>query len=389
MKHIKTKQSTTSSKGIHHHVRRAVNGIRPKNRWHKFLWVSGFIVATFLSTLWIIGTYYRNHQQDLMYRVGLSFSVPYAQELGLDWRAAYSSILTDLNPDHVRLMSYWDKIEPSRGSFDFADLDWQMDQAAAQGVKVTMAIGERQPRWPECHTPEWAEQLDVVARRKAVLDYTAKVVERYRTHPALESWQLENEYFNRNFGKCKDFSRERLTNEFDAVKNLDPDHPVILSFADQLGFPLFGPVPDSYATSLYTANYVKKIGYFAYPIPWYYYSAKAQLIGLLHNRRVFIHELQLEPWGPRSTAQLTIAEQDQYMDTSSIRETVKFGKSTGMTTIDMWGAEWWYWRKNHLGDPSVWETIKDEINKLQTERQCSSVYSNPRDQSAIYGICQD
>ena len=40
-----------------------------------------------------------------------------------------------------------------------------------------------------------------------------------------------------------------------------------------------------------------------------------------------------------------------------------YGKATGMKTIDMWGAEYWYYRDQLLHDPSLWNVAKQEFNK--------------------------
>ncbi len=361
---------------LHHRLRAHAQRLRPRKRWHKVLIILTGGVAVCWAVMFGAGTLYQHRHQHESYQVGMSFSVPYAQELGLDWQATYTAMLEELHPSHVRLMSYWNTIEPTPGTYNFENLDWQMDQAAKYGTTVSMAIGERQPRWPECHTPAWANQLTMIEHRQAVLAFTKAVVIRYRNHPALQSWQLENEYFNRSFGKCTDYSRERLQNELQTVHALDK-HPVALSFADQLGFPLFGPVPDQYGTSLYTGNYVKLIGYFAYPIPVQFYSAKAQFIEWLHHRKTFIHELQLEPWGPQQTRYMSIAEQDHYMSARHISKNITFARATGMKTIDLWGVEWWYWRKTHFNDSSVWDTIKNVIEQMTiANKQCSQTYGN-------------
>jgi hypothetical protein len=189
-----------------------------------------------------------------------------------------------------------------------------------------------------------------------------KVVDRYKASPALESWHLENEYFNRNFGNCDDFSTKRLKDEVDLIHNLDSEHPVVLTLADQLGFPLFSTKSDIYATSLYRGNYVKFVGYIPYPITTHFYSGKAFFIKLLRKRDIYIHELQLEPWGPKPIRDLTLAEQDKYMGYDQIVGNIRFGVQTGMKKMYLWGAEWWYWRKVKFDDPSVWNTVKDTIN---------------------------
>ena len=46
----------------------------------------------------------------------------------------------------------------------------------------------------------------------------AKVIKRYKNKTVLKSYQLENEFFLKVFGECKDFDRSRLVDEFKLVK---------------------------------------------------------------------------------------------------------------------------------------------------------------------------
>lgn len=296
---------------------------------------------------------------------GVSFSQKRSEEYGLDWRANFTALLDDLKFRNFRLMSYWDLHEPNRGQFDFSTLDWQMDEAAKRGAKVSMAIGLRQPRWPECHQPGWAANLTGNAWKQALYAYMEVVVNRYKNHPALDTWQLENEGMNNWFGKCGAADRERLIEEFNLVKKLDTKHKVNMSLSDQHGLPFGEPTPDTYGFSVYRLVWNDKVppaGYIVYPTPIWYHRMREALIMLTKHRQVFIHELQMEPWGRVETSRLGIAEQDKSMSVEQIGKMFDFAKKTGIKKIDVWGGEWWYWRKMH-GDPSVWEKVRSELAK--------------------------
>ncbi|MEK7472102.1 MAG: beta-galactosidase, partial [Patescibacteria group bacterium] len=289
-----------------------------------------------------------------------------AQDLGVDWQANYLALLGDMGLRNFRLMSYWSQIEAERGTYNFDDLDWQFAEAEKVGAKITLSVGLRQPRWPECHQANWAKELyekDYFAWEKELYAFISTVVDRYKDSPSLESWHLENEYYNRNFGNCDNFSTKRLKEELDLIHEHDSDNPVVISLSDQLGFPLKGLKGDFFATSLYRGNHVKVIGYVPYPIPTHFYSAKAFFIKLLRGRDIYIHELQLEPWGAKPTRDLPIAEQDRLMGYDQIVGNIRFGLQTGMKKMYLWGSEWWYWRKVKLQDPSVWNAVKTEVNK--------------------------
>jgi hypothetical protein len=89
-------------------------------------------------------------------RLGATFISDYARYFDLDPQETLRAIFTDLNVKHVRFVSYWEDIEPKPGQYDFSDLDWQFKLAKDYGAKVSLSIGLRQPRWPECHMPGWA-----------------------------------------------------------------------------------------------------------------------------------------------------------------------------------------------------------------------------------------
>jgi len=56
----------------------------------------------------------------------------------------------------LRLVAYWQKIEPEQGKYSFEDLDWQIKEAEKRDIEVILVIGRKVSRWPECHIPEWA-----------------------------------------------------------------------------------------------------------------------------------------------------------------------------------------------------------------------------------------
>ncbi len=297
---------------------------------------------------------------------GVSFSEKRSTELGLDWRANYLALLDDLKIKNYRLMSYWDVHERMRGQLDFRSLDWQMDEAAKRGAKVSLAIGLRQPRWPECHEPAWATKITGNEWKQALYSYMETVVKRYEHHPALISWQLENEGMNDWFGMCGKSDRTRLIEEFKLVKSLS-SHPIWMSLSDQHGLPLGQPWPDKFGYSVYRIVWSEKTwpykGYLTYPTPIWYHRARAAVIHAYTGRDIFIHELQLEPWGPKDFKDMSTDEQNISMSTKQIGENVYFAREIGARDIYTWGSEWWYWRKTIKNDPSVWETVRTEFNK--------------------------
>lgn len=87
------------------------------------------------------------------------------------------------------------------------------------------------------------------------------------------------------------------------------------------------------------------------------------MIELLHSSPTFVHELQTEPWGPVPTKDMTIEEQNKSMDSEQLKKNIRFAENTGMSRIYIWGAEWWYWRMDNFNDPSLWNTVQEEVAK--------------------------
>lgn len=88
---------------------------------------------------------------------------------------------------------------------------------------------------------------------------------------------------------------------------------------------------------------------------------RAKLLQNVLSREVFCHELQLEPWGERATQELSDETQQALMNTDAAIYAMDYAVATGLKTIDMWGLEWWYWRREECKDSSVWLAVKKYI----------------------------
>jgi hypothetical protein len=293
---------------------------------------------------------------------GISFSVKQCHNFGLDSRETLAWLLGQ-GWRRFRLMSYWDEHEKTKGSFDFTELDRQVAQITKAGGVVTLCLGARQPRWPENHWPEWAWQASKPERSEALLRYIQIVVERYKGQKCIVSYQLENEALLKSFGKRAEVDRNRLRAEFALVKRLDPSRPVIMSTSTSWGIPARRPIPDTVGFSYYHIAWNGRVGrYTTAGHIALLHRTRARLIRLLLRRPSFIHELQCEPWGPKAIWEMSSAEQDKSMDTTRIVSSFAKAHKTGLAPIDIWGAEWWYWRLQN-GDDSIWNAVRQQVSK--------------------------
>ncbi len=321
-----------------------------------------------------IAQWYIISQRHKEFKFGATFIPSYARYFELEPESTLDAMINDLNIRHFRIVSYWDSIEKTPGQYDFSELDWQFKKIQAAGGTVSLAIGLRQPRWPECHMPEWAAKQPKDKWYPQLKTFIGKVVNRYKDNPALDTYQLENEFFLKAFGICPDHTRERLVDEFNYVKRLDPHHKLIVTRSNNAwGWPIYAPIPDVSGVSIYKRVWDKTITkrYFEYPFPAWFYAFLAGGNKILTGKDVIVHELQTEPWGPnKGIKDISIEEQDKSLSAERLTDRIKYGKATGMREIDLWGVEMWYWRKVKLHDDSLWEAGKAAIR----DQQCYDCY---------------
>ncbi|HSW79224.1 MAG TPA: beta-galactosidase [Candidatus Saccharimonadales bacterium] len=336
-----------------------------KNWFHKSIVILALIFGLIAGSTYGVARWYIWTQEGKPLVLGASFIPAYAKQLGVNPRDTLHAMFTELGIKHVRYVSYWSDIEPKQGTYNFKTLDWEFAEANANHAKVTLAIGLRQPRWPECHPPNWVDTTQPYQQWLPQIEqYMQKVIERYKGNPALESYQLENEYFLKVFGECKNYSRERLVAEYNFVKQQDPGHTVIIARSNNnIGWPINAPTPDEYGVSVYKRVWVPLIGrYVEYPFPAWFYAALAGGSELLQGKNMVIHELQAEPWPPHSKnlVDTTIEEQNGSLSPKRLEGRFTYGEATGIKQMDLWGAEFWYYRKVKLNNPDLWNVAKQQ-----------------------------
>jgi hypothetical protein len=351
-----------------------------------YIWYSGHwrrILFAFIALVLLLSTYsftvaewYITKHKNQPLVLGASFIPDYAESFGLNPQDTLNAMLSDLKLKQVRLVSYWSDIEPTPGQYDFSKLDWQFAMADQYGAKVSLSIGLRQPRWPECHEPSWVnvDPKNRQAWEPQLYKFIEAVVNHYKNNPALQDYELENEFFMTVFGECKDFDRARLVDEFNLVKAMDTKHKVIISRSDNwVGIPIGKPTPDEFAISVYKrvwdAAFTHR--YFEYPLPAKFYAMLAGSEELLSGKDMIIHELQAEPWTPNGLdiTQTSVKEQYKSMNPQRLKDRIAYGEATGMRTIDLWGAEWWYYLKVKQDSPDVWNVVKTAVAQAQADNQ--------------------
>ncbi len=335
-----------------------------KNLWHKILFWFLIVFFLWIGSMYGIARWYIWTQSKTPYDMGVSFIPEYAESLGLDPTATLKAIFTDLKIKNIRITSYWSVIEANKGTYDFSELDQEFAMADQYHVKVNLSIGLRQPRWPECHVPTWAVNEPYSVWVPQLNKFITTVVNRYKNNPEMNSYELENEYFLKVFGTCTDFSRQRLVNEFNMVKALDPNHPIEVNRSNNvLGTPLYPPTPDEFGVSVYKRVWDATIThrYFEYPIPAWFYAFLAGTEKIVTGKNTDLTELQAEPWPPTTMTSASETEQLKSMNPEILTNRFNYGKATGMKTIELWGVEWWYYQKVIKHNPVFWNIAEKEF----------------------------
>lgn len=294
---------------------------------------------------------------------GVTFSKKQALLYKLDWRKTYEEILDDLKVQIIRLPAYWNEIEPEEGNYDFSDLDWQVNEARKRSVRIILAVGLRLPRWPECHSPEWAQiQKSKIKNqnefKEFLLKYIEVVINHYKQFDNIAAWQVENEPFLSGFGECPEPDAKLLDKEIALVKSLD-SRPVLITDSGELGdwFRSYRRA-DIFGTTMYRKVWSDKVGFFKYPLPPAFFWLRQGAVNFFFGKKPVIGvELQAEPWGPIQAYDMGAGEAKNFFSLREMLEHIDYSRRVGLPQNYLWGVEWWAWMKN-VGHPQYWNLAK-------------------------------
>ncbi len=334
----------------------------------------GKILATIfvvigLAWLGLVG-YARNLlvEQNRHIEWGVTFSQKFSRQLGLDWKKNYEAILTDLNPEKIRLAVYWDDTEKNRGEYDFSDSDWLLEKSNQFNKKIVLTVGMKVPRWPECFVPGWAKKLNTGEREQALNDYLKVIINRYKENPAIVMWQAENEPFLA-FGECEKRPKAFLDEEISLIKSIDNKRPVVVTDSGEFGF-WYKAVEkgDTFGTTMYRKVYPASIGFLTgviqYPLEPNFFKLKEKIVRRLtgeYKKKFFVSELQAEPWDKSELPYISYERQIELFSPRYFVDTINYAKAAGFDEYYLWGAEWWYKLKTQNNDNRYWEYARSLI----------------------------
>lgn len=332
----------------------------------KFVFVPLVMILLFLVLIFV-GEFFFNKTYQFPQKInfGVTFSPQYAKYLGLDWKLTFIRSMDELGIREFRIPTYWNGIEKNKGEFSFEEIDFMISEAQKRGARVILVVGFRQPRWPECYLPKWANNLSLEEKRARILQLVQRTVERYREKDAVWAFQVENEPFLPFFGEnCDRGDVDFLKREVELVRSLS-EKPIIISDSGELGLWIVSmKLSDIFGTTLYRDVYNPIMGYFSYPILPYLYNLKSQIVkGIFapQNQKTIIVELQAEPWllgvGSKNPDQ-----QAAVFPLEKLKNNINYAQKTGFDTQYLWGVEWWFWMAEH-GHPEYLEYAKILFSK--------------------------
>lgn len=330
------------------------------------LCIAGLVIALLIPLV-----YFYLHRpkisEDINY--GITFSNKYSEEIGLNWRDTYITILDDLKPEQLRLVVYWDEVERAADVYDYTNIKWQLEEAQKRNIDVMLVVGRKVPRWPECFEPHWWRELkDEDLKNQALYEFVKETVKELRQYPIIKYWQVENEPFF-PFGHCEpSIKREIVKQEIKIVRELD-SRPIVIQDSGEGGFwyPTY-TLGDYLAISMYRKIWYDFWGvflgrsvYFKYPLAHWTYKIKADLVQVPYEK-IIVTELQAEPWGPGINSKLTTEEKNKTMSPNDFLDTISYAQKSGFKDLYFWGAEWWLWEKTVNNTPFYWDTAKALFN---------------------------
>lgn len=322
-----------------------------------------FLVLLFISPIIFFLVLRPKVQREINY--GTTFSNRYSEQMGLNWRESYLNILNDLGVKNIRLVAYWDEIEKNPDVYDFSNIKWQIEEAQKRNLNVILAIGRKVPRYPECFEPSWWKELPSDAlREQSLLNYIKATVKEFRNFSSVKMWQVENEPFW-PFGTCSkpEIKKELMIKEIELVRSMD-QRPILVQDSGEGGFwrPTY-ELGDYLGISMYRKIwydfwhiFAGRFIYFQYPLGYWTYKIKANLVGVPVDK-IYITELQGEPWGPSINSELSQNEADKTMSRADFISTISYAQKSGFKNLYLWGAEWWYFQKLN-GNSYYWDTAR-------------------------------
>ncbi len=316
----------------------------------------GLIVSSILAFLFVGWS-----SKTVGVEYGVTFSKPYAEELGLNSDHVLQVALDEIGIRRFRIAAYRSIIEPIRGERHWEDLDYIISEIGKRHGQVILGVGEKMPRWPECWSPEWWKKLSRDEQKIETVHFIEAVITHYRGNSTIVGWQIENEpHFY--YGDCPKPDYLFLQKETAFARGLDPTRPISTTDSGELSsWVTVGAFVDRLGISVYRTVRNPLLGntnLHYWFLPPYFYMRKAILGRIFGIPEIYVSEFQMEPWSNTSLPNTPIADQILSMSIVQMKQNFDYASRMGIHTIDFWGIEWWVWMRDVKGYPEFMDTAK-------------------------------
>ena len=195
-------------------------------------------------------------------RFGTTFSHSHLDNLKILINDALDFAL-EMGFSHLRLGSYWQAIEKSKGLYKFSVLEDLLNRCEKTKQKVIMNVGVKSPRWPEFYWPGYLKEKDFnnSEAKKRVLLFIEKSVKALKKYSCITHWQVENEPLDPSGPENLAVPVDFLIQEVELVRKLDNRPNIMTLWADDLEsrklFPEVLPISDVIGLDLYYKRFMK------------------------------------------------------------------------------------------------------------------------------------
>ncbi len=287
-----------------------------------------------------------------MTTIGTTFSHRHLKFLGLDTSRSLQQVLS-MRFSVLRLCCYWDEIQPQKNTWNFDQIDFLLSECEKYNQPVCLTIGMKAPRWPEFHLPQWVKESPD-SLEDNLLTFVNTMFERMKKYECIKTWQIENEPFDKSGPENNAVSENILAKEVSLIKSHD-QRPVLISvWANCL------KSRNSFRTALEYGDIIGLDLYYRVPYLGLYggpegglNKVKSCLTGC--NKKIWITELQAEPWENKFTRVRSASINNTLMKENYIKT-----KSAGFDTILLWGCEFWL-LENKKGNSAYLSAVDDLI----------------------------
>lgn len=290
-------------------------------------------------------------------KFGTTFSPLQCEYFGLDYKECFEHILTDTELSILRLGIYWNRVEKSRGSFNFEEVLWLLEQCRINKKIVILTVGMKAPRWPEFYVPDFYNDLDDDALKVVLFAFIRQSIVAVEDYfDVIEYLQVENEPLHAfDINGNRRITQVLLVAEINLIRALIP---VSVSLVMTCGLSITRMFDwQDIKSVIFASRHFDYVGFNVYvnigvengrylvARNWLYLILRIYVWYLrLCGKKCFIAEMQDEPWEHGSHVHLDNNCYESWSEVQTGRVKASLVRIP-FSFILIWGNEWRYYTK--------------------------------------------